>query len=149
MKKNFPNQTLEGDNYELSGILLERFEDKHFAQIFQCNLCLNIPTEAEILLVWMTEIGRPFNLSKTKTLRSQKLTWKNLEIQAPNLEYFYQWPTCAKFCLLGLGTESLLCSAMLKMRFYTSCKNVKFRCFYSENEVMVRILVKKPEAPNR
>ena len=81
---------MEGDNYELSGILLERFEEKNFAQIFQCNLCLNIPTEAEILLVWMTEIGRPFNLSKTKTLRSQKLTWKNLEIQAPNLEYFYQ-----------------------------------------------------------
>ena len=29
------NQTLEGDNYEFSGIPLERFEEEHFAQIFQ------------------------------------------------------------------------------------------------------------------
>ena len=105
-ESKIPNQTLEGDNYELRGIPFERFEEKHFAQIFQCNICLNIPTEARILLVWMTQIGRPPNLSKTKTLRSQKLTWKNLEIQAPNLGYFFQWPTCANFCLLGLGTES-------------------------------------------
>jgi len=30
-----PNQTLEGDNEELSSIPLKRFEEKYFAQLFQ------------------------------------------------------------------------------------------------------------------
>ena len=46
-------------------------------------------------------VSRPSNLWKPKTLRSQKLTWKNLEIQAPNLEYFYQWETAG-----GKGVQS-------------------------------------------
>ena len=39
------------------------------------------------------------------------------------------------------GISTVLCSAILKMRFYTSCK---FRCFYSETRLWL-----EPEAPNR
>lgn len=39
----------EGDTYELTSIPLERFQETHFAQIFQCNICLNIPTVAVVV----------------------------------------------------------------------------------------------------
>ena len=39
----------EGDTFELTGIPLDRFVEQQFAQIFQCNICLDIPTEAVIL----------------------------------------------------------------------------------------------------
>ena len=39
----------EGDTIELTGIPLDRFAHQQFAQIFQCNICMDIPTEAIIL----------------------------------------------------------------------------------------------------
>ena len=39
----------EGDIVELTGIPLDRSVDQQFAQIFQCNICMDIPTEAIIL----------------------------------------------------------------------------------------------------
>lgn len=37
------------DNIELIGIHLDRFVERDFAQIFQCTVCLDIPTNAVIL----------------------------------------------------------------------------------------------------
>lgn len=37
------------DNIELTGIHLDRFVERDFAQIFQCTVCLDIPTNAVIL----------------------------------------------------------------------------------------------------
>ena len=39
----------EGDIVELTGIPLDRSVDQQFAQIFQCNIRIDIPTEAIIL----------------------------------------------------------------------------------------------------
>ena len=39
----------EGDTVELTGIPLDRLVDQQFAQIFQCNICMDIPTESVIL----------------------------------------------------------------------------------------------------
>ena len=39
----------EGDTFELTGIPLDRFVEQQFAEIFQCNICMDIPTDAVIL----------------------------------------------------------------------------------------------------
>ena len=42
-------ETVTLDNIELTGIHLDRFVERDFAQIFQCTVCLDIPTNAVIL----------------------------------------------------------------------------------------------------
>ena len=56
MTKIFTEQELstaagpfEGDTFELTGIPLDRFFEQQFAEIFQCNICMDIPTDAVIL----------------------------------------------------------------------------------------------------
>ena len=39
----------EGDTFELTGLPLNRYVERQFAEIFQCNIWMDIPTEAEIL----------------------------------------------------------------------------------------------------
>ena len=39
----------ESDTFKLTGIPLDRFVEQQFAQILQCNICLDIPTEADKL----------------------------------------------------------------------------------------------------
>ena len=39
----------EGDTVELTCIPLDRFVDQQFAQIFQCNICMDIPTQGNYI----------------------------------------------------------------------------------------------------